>query len=196
MRTIWLGKNGTSFNPRRDQKRWNADTYGQWIAISAVPAYLTIADVGIMTAAGNLMSMHNARGEHQQVKSVFKAGLSVVLMVVPTVSTLAGLLLYFFSFGLSPDQRRALFMLTLPAAFNGNCALTCPVETNNSGIGVPLTTRQDSPIAVGSGICDVAMLVALNCEPYTLMNPPGATAVVPLAAFSTLAMAGGVVAAA
>ena len=96
-------------------QRWNADTYGQWIAISAVPAYLTIADVGIMTAAGNLMSMHNARGEQQEVKSVFKAGLSVVLMVVPTVSTLAGLLLYFFTFGLSPDQRRALFMLTLAA---------------------------------------------------------------------------------
>src|SRR6202167_2584301 len=69
-------------------QRWNADTYGQWLAISAVPVYLTIADVGILTAAGNLMSMHNARGEREQLKSVFKAGLFVVLIVVPTVSAL------------------------------------------------------------------------------------------------------------
>ncbi len=80
--------------------------------------------------------------------------------------------------------------------FSGNWALTWPVETNNSGIGEPFTTRQDSPSAVGSGICDVAMLVALNCAPYTLMNPPGATEVLPLAAFWTLPMDGGAVAAA
>ncbi|MGB6307484.1 MAG: hypothetical protein WBF89_06785 [Steroidobacteraceae bacterium] len=93
--------------------RWSADTYGQWIAISAVPVYLTIADVGILTAAGNLMSMHNARGEHEQLQAVFKAGLGVVLIVVPAASALSGLLLYFFTFGMSVDQRSALFALTL-----------------------------------------------------------------------------------
>lgn len=95
--------------------RWNADTYGQWLAISAVPVYLTIADVGILTAAGNLMSMHNARGEHEQLKSVFKAGLMVVLMVVPVASALIGSLLLFFTFGMSADQRGALFLLALAA---------------------------------------------------------------------------------
>jgi hypothetical protein len=49
---------------------------------------------------------------------------------------------------------------------------------------------------VGSGICDVAILVALNCAPYTLISPPGATAVLPSAAFCTLEIAGGAVAAA
>lgn len=96
-------------------QRWNADTYGQWLAISAVPVYLTIADVGILTAAGNLMSMHNARGEREQLKSVFKAGLFVVLIVVPVVSALIGALLLFFSFGMSTDQRGALFILALAA---------------------------------------------------------------------------------
>jgi O-antigen/teichoic acid export membrane protein len=96
-------------------QRWNAETYGQWLAISAVPVYLTIADVGILTAAGNLMSMHNARGEREQLKSVFKAGLMVVLMVVPVASALIGSLLLFFSFGMSTDQRGALFVLALAA---------------------------------------------------------------------------------
>jgi O-antigen/teichoic acid export membrane protein len=96
-------------------QRWNADTYGQWLAISAVPVYLTIADVGILTAAGNLMSMHNARGEQDQLKSVFKAGLMVILIVVPVASALIGSLLLFFSFGMSTDQRGALFILALAA---------------------------------------------------------------------------------
>jgi O-antigen/teichoic acid export membrane protein len=94
-------------------QRWSAETYGQWIAISAVPVYLTIADVGILTAAGNLMSMHNARGEREEVESVFKAALGVVLIVVPVAGTIAGLLLFFFAFGLSADERQALFTLTL-----------------------------------------------------------------------------------
>jgi O-antigen/teichoic acid export membrane protein len=103
--------------------RWNAETYGQWLAISAVPVYLTIADVGIMTAAGNLMSMHNARGEHEQVRAIFKAGLMVVLIVVPVISALAGVLLSSFTFGLSVDQRGALFVLTLGALFTVACGL-------------------------------------------------------------------------
>ena len=58
-----------------------------------------------------------------------------------------------------------MLMVTLPPMFNGNCALTWPPETYNSGIGEPFTTRHDCPSAVGSGICDVAMLVALICAP-------------------------------
>ena len=54
------------------------------------------------------------------------------------------------------------------------------------GTGTPLTVRQDSPSAVGSGICWVAMLTGLICWPYTLIRPPGATGWVPSAAFTTL----------
>jgi O-antigen/teichoic acid export membrane protein len=103
--------------------RWSAETYGQWVAISAVPIYLTIADVGIMTAAGNLMSMHNARGEHEQVRSTFKAGLLVILMVLPLIGTLSGALLLLFSFGLSVDERQALFALTLGTLFTLACGV-------------------------------------------------------------------------
>jgi O-antigen/teichoic acid export membrane protein len=96
-------------------QRWSADEYGQWLAISAVPAYLAIADVGILTAAGNLMSMHQARGEPDKLKQVFKAGLLVIFLVVPCFALLVGLLLLFLHFGLSRDQRGALFILTLAA---------------------------------------------------------------------------------
>jgi O-antigen/teichoic acid export membrane protein len=97
--------------------RWNADTYGHWLAISAVPVYLTMVDAGILTAAGNLMSMHHARGEDGQLRSVFKAGLGVVTLVLPTVGVLIGGLLLAFSFGLSADQRGALFALVVACLF-------------------------------------------------------------------------------
>jgi O-antigen/teichoic acid export membrane protein len=97
--------------------RWDADTYGKWLAISAVPVYLTMVDAGILTAAGNLMSMHHARGEDGQLKKVFKAGLGVVTLVLPTVGVLIGGLLLAFSFGLNADQRGALFALAVACLF-------------------------------------------------------------------------------
>ena len=33
--------------------RWDLTTYGQWLILSAVPAYLSMADVGMVTAASN-----------------------------------------------------------------------------------------------------------------------------------------------
>jgi O-antigen/teichoic acid export membrane protein len=103
--------------------RWSAEFYGQWVAIAAVPIYLTIADVGIMTAAGNLMSMHNARGEHEEVQATFKAGFLVILIAMPSIATFAGLMLLIFTFGLSVDQRTALFFLTLGTLFTIACGL-------------------------------------------------------------------------
>src|ERR1035438_7408389 len=87
-------------------------------------------------------------------------------------------------------------MVPLPVTLNGNCAFIWPLETNSSGMGVPLTVRQDSPSAVGSGIWEVAIFTGLICEPYTLMRPPAATGAEPSAALTTRLMAGGAVAAA
>jgi len=36
---------------------WNTSTYGVWLMLSAIPAYLSMADVGMVTAAGNRMNM-------------------------------------------------------------------------------------------------------------------------------------------
>ena len=77
-------------------------------------------------------------------------------------------------------------MVALPFTLAGNCPLICWPETNSMGTATPLTVRHDSPSAVGSGICWVAMLTGLICWPYTLMRPPGATGLVPSAAFTTL----------
>src|SRR5438552_8768333 len=55
----------------------------------------------------------------------------------------------------------------------------------------PLTVRQDSPIAVGSGICEVARFVGFRFVPKTAINDPGASLPVRSAAFTTRSMPGG-----
>src|SRR2546423_13317521 len=56
---------------------------------------------------------------------------------------------------------------------------------------VPLTVRQDSPIAVGNGISEVALLMGLKLAPNTAIREPGATGTVRSAAFTTRSMLGG-----
>lgn len=93
--------------------RWTPTQYGMWVVISAIPIYLTIADAGVLTASANLMSMHRAREEIEEVRRVFKATLLVILILVTVVAVIVGLGLYFFTFGMTEDQRGALFALTL-----------------------------------------------------------------------------------
>lgn len=93
--------------------RWNTDQYGRWLMISAIPAYLAISDVGILTAAGNLMSMHQARRETAEVNRVFHSSLAAMLVLLPSLALCACVLLLSFSFGLDRDQHGALYALVL-----------------------------------------------------------------------------------
>jgi O-antigen/teichoic acid export membrane protein len=103
--------------------RWNTDQYGRWLMISAIPAYLAISDVGIVTAAANLMSMHQARRETAQVNRIFNSSLVAMLLLLPFLAVSAGALLLSFTFGLSRDQRGALYALVVTALLSVACAL-------------------------------------------------------------------------
>jgi O-antigen/teichoic acid export membrane protein len=103
--------------------RWDAELYGKWIALVAVPAYLAVADVGIVTAAGNMMSMHQARGEKKELQRVFQAALLVLLIVVPTLALLVGVGLLVLPLRLDVDERSALFLMTLACLVTVSCGL-------------------------------------------------------------------------
>jgi O-antigen/teichoic acid export membrane protein len=102
---------------------WSAEQYGRWLMISAIPAYLGISDVGILTAAGNLMSMHQARHETAEVNRIFSSSVVAMLVVLPTLALCAAALLFSFSFGLSLDQRGALCALILTTLLSVACSL-------------------------------------------------------------------------
>jgi O-antigen/teichoic acid export membrane protein len=50
---------------------WDTAYYGTWLILSAIPSYLTMADVGMVTAAGNKMTMALGRGDKQEANRVF-----------------------------------------------------------------------------------------------------------------------------
>ncbi len=58
-----------------------------------------------------------------------------------------------------------IVMVAEPFTSDGNCALICVGETKIRGVSVPLITRQDCPIAVGSSSVEVAWLVAAMLLP-------------------------------
>lgn len=55
-----------------------------------IPTYLTVSDFGIVTAAGNMMSMRNTREEMPKINRVFHSCLFIIVVVVP---------LWIFDFG-------------------------------------------------------------------------------------------------
>jgi O-antigen/teichoic acid export membrane protein len=103
--------------------RWDLETYGQWLIILALPAYLSISDVGLLTAAANLMSMHQARNNTAEVNRVFNSSLAAILVLVPLITIVVGALLLAFSFGLTLDQRIALFVMIVSALLTVACGL-------------------------------------------------------------------------
>ena len=95
--------------------RWDLDLYGQWLMIVAMPAYLSISDVGLLTSAGNLMAMHQARGETAEVNRIFNSSLAAILVLVPLLAVCVGVLLLMFTFGLSVSLRGALYVMIFVA---------------------------------------------------------------------------------
>lgn len=68
---------------------WGGQLYGEWLILFAIPAYLSIMDLGFSQSAGNDMTARVARGERSQALEVFQsliafvflaAGVSLVLM--------------------------------------------------------------------------------------------------------------------
>jgi len=52
---------------------WDTSTYGIWIMLSAIPAYLSMADAGMVTAAGNQMTMSMAQGNVVEANKIFQS---------------------------------------------------------------------------------------------------------------------------
>ena len=56
---------------------WGAAQYGEWLLLSSVPSYLTMADLGIGSAAGNEMTMRAGADDHMGAQQTFRGALWV-----------------------------------------------------------------------------------------------------------------------
>lgn len=69
-------------------KYWGAAKYGEWLILSSIPAYLSMADLGIGSAAGNEMTMRAGAGDRVGAQQTFRgaglvfAGASVLVLLI------------------------------------------------------------------------------------------------------------------
>ena len=94
---------------------WNLETYGKWLILSAVPAYLSMADVGMVTTAGNKMTMAMGRKDPLEANQIFQSAQAFIAVVCPMVALI---LLPLILFSPLPwlenmDQRIALAAMSL-----------------------------------------------------------------------------------
>jgi O-antigen/teichoic acid export membrane protein len=73
-------------------RTWGAGLYGEWLILSSVPAYLTMADLGIGSAAGNEMAMRAGAGDHAGAQQTYRGATWVGLMAGAGVMLVGALL--------------------------------------------------------------------------------------------------------
>lgn len=103
---------------------WDTATYGTWLMLSAIPAYLSMADVGMVTAAGNKMTMAIGKGDVREANRVFQSAQMFMAIVCGALAVLVvPLMLWAPLPGLATtDQRVALSAMSvgvLAALFGG-----------------------------------------------------------------------------
>ncbi len=105
---------------------WDVSTYGVWLMLSAIPAYLSMADVGMVTAAGNKMTMTMTMGKGDMVEAnkVFQSAQLFMTVVCGLIAiiTIPVILYAPLPFLQNADQRVALSALcvgVLAALFSG-----------------------------------------------------------------------------
>jgi len=98
---------------------WDKATYGVWLMLSAIPAYLSMADVGMVTATANKMTMAMGRNDVFEANRIFQStqkfmfamcsGIALVLLPVILFLPVEGVT--------NPSSRVALASLCLGVLF-------------------------------------------------------------------------------
>ncbi len=65
---------------------WGVALYGEWLILSAIPAYLALSDIGFATVAANDMTMRVAKGDRQGALEVYQS----IWLFISGVSVLVG----------------------------------------------------------------------------------------------------------
>ena len=96
---------------------WGAARYGEWIVISAVPAYFAMSDIGIVSVAINKICMLHARGQVElanvTLQSAF-AGVTGLLLLGTLIGAVFAFVLRFGGYA----QSWALLLLVATALLN------------------------------------------------------------------------------
>lgn len=94
---------------------WDARTYGVWLMLSAIPSYLAMSDVGMVTVAGNRMTMALGRGDVDEANRVFQSAQVFMAFTCLAASLVVVLLVAWLPMpaGQAADGRAAVLALSL-----------------------------------------------------------------------------------
>jgi len=127
--------------------RWDLKTYGVWLTLSAIPAYLSIADVGMVTIASNRMSMMIGAKDTKGANRIFQSAQlfvlsSCLLVAFVTLPLIALAPLEALS---NPDARLALSALVICVLLSMMSGLSGAVfkatQRYATGTGLEVTAR-------------------------------------------------------
>lgn len=104
---------------------WSLTEYGNWLMLSAIPVYFSIADVGMASVAMNKMTMLSAANNHDESNQVFQSALALMLITVSAVCAISFAVISVLNFGLIADvsNKIALSLLIVVALANVFCGL-------------------------------------------------------------------------
>jgi len=94
---------------------WTLSQYGEWLIVSAIPAYFSLADVGIGTVAMNRMTMLVAQGRTHEADRAFQSALALTAGAAVTLFGISLLLIWTLELGHAGGQDTRLSLSILMA---------------------------------------------------------------------------------
>jgi O-antigen/teichoic acid export membrane protein len=70
---------------------WTKEQYGEWIIISSIPTYLSLAEAGFVSVSANKVSMLIADNNPEEARSVLHTACGFLLVVSGVLAVMAGL---------------------------------------------------------------------------------------------------------
>ena len=141
---------------------WGLESYGIWLILYTLPAYLALADFGFVGAAANAMTAAHARGEKAQARAMFRQltgsafALGTGLLVLATMLLLpgAGRWLSFAQVAAEGQAEIVIMALTAHAIFalwsrTLYCALRATGHFAKGAYCIGLTALVDVGLAAG-----------------------------------------------
>ena len=100
-------------------KYWDISTYGEWLVLTAIPSYLSMADIGVVLVSSNEMTMATGKGAYKKANQIFQSAFAFVLIVFVVLLLIIIPISIWFPFpNSSKDYHIAVFILSIGILFS------------------------------------------------------------------------------
>jgi O-antigen/teichoic acid export membrane protein len=104
---------------------WDMATYGYWLALTALPFYLSLADAGISTASSNQMIGLIAQGQKARAAEVFESAVAFLSSISLLILLVVGVTLLLLPANTlaAPHWKTVLMLLSISVVLGLFCSL-------------------------------------------------------------------------